>query len=310
MNIYAVYFILRVLLAGAVITTSLAQATPAADQRQQSAAAAASAEEEEGAPNEPTTYIWDGTQTDDEICQGIVQDYYLSLESSNENDESTMSTSSLRDKNVCSCQVSSDNLSFVLECRLDYCQQDCNEAGICAVVAKIMYDPDVLRKGQGDLYVAQQGFAQCYEHTEEQSGTTCLITDPNTDICTLEVNGSVCNSCTVDYELCAADGGGMEFDCTNLESGIIFNSCNEVTERSQTVDLNSPFAFVDANSLVFESCNDPANQVLTPSPNPESTISSGGSTTTNSESSSSATPCKNKKNMVATLAVSFLGIFY
>lgn len=214
-----------------------------------------------------------GPQTDEEICNDLIETFYLSLE---ENTESSL----VRENDSCSCKISEDSAFFVVNCSLDYCQE-CNEAGVCALaLLSDRYSADILRQGEGDSAVASADFFQCYDYTQGVTGTVCVITDPNQEICTMEVDGSPCKSCSLDSSICLDDLGGYSFDCTNLEGGIAFNSCNEVSDTAQAVDLNSVYAFADADSLVFESCLDPSLQVITPlptaAPDPRQQDSSSG----------------------------------
>lgn len=201
-------------------------------------------------------------QTDEDICTTLIQDFYLG-----EDDET--GTSLVRANDSCSCQLTDDSAFFVVECRLDYCQE-CNEAGVCGLaVLNNRYNAATLREGEADSYFALEDFSQCYEYSQARSETACVITYPQDETCALEVNGTPCNSCTLDATICPDDAGGLVFDCSNLEGGIVFNSCNAVSDTTQAVDLNSPFAFADNDSLVFQSCNDPNIQVTTPPPTSE-----------------------------------------
>ena len=235
------------------------------------------------AQEEETTSISTGPPTDEALCNGLVQEFYL------DQDDETGS-SLIRENDSCSCKVTDDNAFFVVECRLDYCQE-CNEAGVCGLtVLSNRYNAETLRQGEGDNYIALADFSQCYEYSQGRTDTACVITNPEEETCRLEVDGSPCQSCSLDYTICPTDGGGRTFDCTNLEGGIAFNSCNEVSDTTQAVELNSPFAFADSNSMVFESCNDPKAQVITPPPTiapaPEQDTSSGPSPSSTNEASS------------------------
>ena len=198
-------------------------------------------------------------QTDEDICANLIQDFYLP-----QDDETGSSLA--RENDICSCQLTDDGAFFVVECRFDYCQE-CNEAGVCGLVAlNNRYNAATLREGEADSYFALADFSSCVEYSQVRSETACVITNPQDETCSLEVDGVPCNSCTLDETICPDDAGGLIFDCTNLEGGIVFNSCNEVSDTTQAVDINSPFAFADNDSLVFQSCTDPNIQVTTPPP--------------------------------------------